>query len=239
MLENITDIDGGYYIYATIGDKVWHDQDADGEQDAGEPGINGINVTIERNYQVQVLIVNQNVNTAGGGIYQFTNIPPGTSYTINFDAGATYEITYQDETTDNLDSDPDPATGDVTNISVVSDDDLTDFDCGMYIFGTVGNSVPGKMYNGNGLQDGGEPAIAGIDVTLTGTTGNGTAVNETVTSDGTGNYQFSIMSSPETTASILMWVPLPFRRTYANIGANDAIDSDADETTGNTVHSSL
>jgi hypothetical protein len=124
--ENITDIDGGYYIYATIGDKVWHDQDADGEQDAAEPGINGIAVTLS-GFTGTGVPFNQPFVTAGGGLYQFTNVPPGT-YTINFDDGATYEITYQDETTDNLDSDPDPATGDVMNISVDSDDDLTDID---------------------------------------------------------------------------------------------------------------
>ena len=227
---NVSNIDAGYYLYSTIGDKVWEDMNADGEQDGGENGINGINVTLSGTTGTGG-VFNQADVTAGGGIYQFVNIPPGT-YAINFDGGAAYEITYQDEVADNIDSDPDPASGDISGISIVSDDDITDIDCGMYQFGTIGN-LTWHDTNGNGLQDGGEPAITGIDVTLTGTTGNGTAVNETATSDGTGVYQFTSVIPGD--YSLHFDVAAPLERTYADQGANDNIDSDADEGTGNTV----
>ncbi|MGE5354631.1 MAG: SdrD B-like domain-containing protein [Deltaproteobacteria bacterium] len=229
--ENITDIDAGYYIYAIVGDRVWHDQDADGIQDGGEPGIGGIVVNLTGLSGTNGN-VNLNATTNAVGNYQFNTIPPGTNYTISFDPGATYQITYRDETIEDNDSDPDPANGDVTNISLISEDDITDIDCGLYIFGTIGN-LTWHDTNGNGLQDGGEPGIGGVDVTLNGTTGNGTPVTETATSDGTGNYQFSSVIPGNYTLTFDL--PAGYTRTYDNQGANDNIDSDPDETTGITA----
>ncbi len=230
--ENISDIDAGYYLYSNIGDKVWHDQNANGIQDGTEPGIDGIQVTISGNSGTGA-VVNQNVITSGGGNFQFTNIPPGPSYTINFDNGATYQITYQGEGGNTaLDSDADPGSGDVTGINIESDDDITDIDCGLYIFGIIGNFV-WEDENGNGIQDGAEPGVGGVDITLIGTTGNGDAVNENTTSDGAGNYAFNSVIPGNYT--LTFDEPVPLKRTYANQGGNDNIDSDADVTTGNTV----
>ncbi|MBK9151777.1 MAG: hypothetical protein IPM26_12630 [Saprospiraceae bacterium] len=39
-------MDAGYYRPATIGDFVWDDKNANGVQDAGEPGIPGLTVTL-------------------------------------------------------------------------------------------------------------------------------------------------------------------------------------------------
>ncbi|MEZ4984510.1 MAG: hypothetical protein R2795_05640 [Saprospiraceae bacterium] len=36
--ENDPTIDAGYYRPASIGDFVWEDKDADGQQDGNEPG---------------------------------------------------------------------------------------------------------------------------------------------------------------------------------------------------------
>lgn len=36
----------GFYVPASIGDFVWNDLDLDGIQDAGEPGIPGVTVTL-------------------------------------------------------------------------------------------------------------------------------------------------------------------------------------------------
>jgi large repetitive protein len=45
--------------------------------------------------------------------------------------------------------------------------------------------------NGNGVRDGNEVGIAGVVITLTGTTSNGTAVNRTTTTNINGGYQFT------------------------------------------------
>ena len=229
--ENISDIDAGYYLYSNIGDKVWHDQNANGIQDGSEPGIDGIQVTLSGNSGTGAL-VNPSVITSGGGKYQFTNIPPGPSYTINFDKGATYQITYQGEGANTaLDSDADPGSGDVANVNIESDNNITDIDCGLYIFGIIGNFV-WEDENGNGIQDVGEPGVGGVDVTLIGTTGNGDAVNEPTTSDGGGNYVFN--SVIPGTYTLTFDEPVTYKRTYANQGGDDNIDSDADVSTGST-----
>ena len=72
---------------ASIGDFIWHDQDLDGIQDSGEPGIDGV--------LVELLDATNTVTatqaTAGGGRYLFDNLPAG-NYQVrvaasNFNAG--------------------------------------------------------------------------------------------------------------------------------------------------------
>ncbi len=75
--ENRTDVDFGYRGTASIGDRVWQDTDGGGDQDGGEPGINGVTV--------QLLDGDGNVaatdTTSGDGNYQFTDLTAGT-YTV-------------------------------------------------------------------------------------------------------------------------------------------------------------
>ena len=55
--------------------------------------------------------------------------------------------------------------------------------------------LSGRVYedsNGNGQVDAGEPAIAGVTLTLTGTDSLGNAVTRTTTSDASGNWTFSV-----------------------------------------------
>ena len=56
------------------------------------------------------------------------------------------------------------------------------------------SSLSGSVYNdfnGNGVRDAGEPGIANVTVTLTGTDVNGNTISRTVTSDANGNYIFN------------------------------------------------
>src|SRR5205807_2147580 len=39
-------IDFGFYQKVTVGNFVWNDQNASGIQDSGEPGINGVTLTL-------------------------------------------------------------------------------------------------------------------------------------------------------------------------------------------------
>lgn len=72
--ENDMTWDAGIYICMnTLGDFVWRDKNANGIQDAGEPGIQGV--------VVELLNSNNSViatsTTNASGLYQFTNIPNG------------------------------------------------------------------------------------------------------------------------------------------------------------------
>ncbi|MBK6478056.1 MAG: carboxypeptidase regulatory-like domain-containing protein [Saprospiraceae bacterium] len=64
---------------AGIGNFVWNDQDADGHQDAGEPGIPGVIVTLT-NIGTNAM---RDTLTDANGRYFFGSIPPGT-YKVTF-----------------------------------------------------------------------------------------------------------------------------------------------------------
>ncbi len=73
-------------VGATLGDRVFEDLNGNGVQDASDPGINGVTVTLAGINSLGVS-VNDNTVTAnvGGvaGIYRFTNLRSG-NYTVTF-----------------------------------------------------------------------------------------------------------------------------------------------------------
>lgn len=213
----------------TISGFVWHDTNGNGYQD-GEPYTNGITVQLFNSSNV----LQNTFVTAGGGAYSFSLIPAGTYY-IKFSINPPSIITPSGFGTPSTDCDVTATNGPGTtdNIIVVGSSVYTNNDCGYYIFATIGNYV-WEDDNGNGIQDGGETGIDGIDVTLSGTTGTGDVVNDIVTTSGGGNYVFNSVIPGN--YSLFFDEPTPLKRTYANQGANDNIDSDPNATTGNTIN---
>lgn len=78
---------------ANIGDRIWNDKDADGVQERGEGGLNGVTVElINRAGEVEATMV-----TSGNGNYMFRDIDPG-SYTVRIVTSslpAGFEATYE------------------------------------------------------------------------------------------------------------------------------------------------
>ena len=75
-------VTAGLTLLGTVGDRVWRDFDGDGVQDAGEPGIDGVDVTLEDTGGGSAF--SAATTTAGGGAYQFVDVPPDT-YTLSVD----------------------------------------------------------------------------------------------------------------------------------------------------------
>ncbi|MCB0120890.1 MAG: hypothetical protein KDE58_01540, partial [Caldilineaceae bacterium] len=69
-----------------IGNRVWDDLDGDGEQDAGEPGLNGLTVTLQTPTGISTTI------TSGDGNYYFS-VDAYTAYTLTVATPAGYELT--------------------------------------------------------------------------------------------------------------------------------------------------
>ncbi|BFM06373.1 SdrD B-like domain-containing protein [Halioxenophilus aromaticivorans] len=91
-----------------IGDFAWHDLDADGWQDAGEPGLGGVTVTLWLNCDSSNTLTTA---TDSGGSYSFENLAAG-NYQLAFDLPAGFEFSPANATgTENNDSNPDPLTG--------------------------------------------------------------------------------------------------------------------------------
>ena len=73
-------LDFGYTpLLSSLGDYVWEDLNADGIQDAGEPGIQGVTVTL---YSSDGEVLGTTV-TGPTGEYVFTDLPAG-SYYVHF-----------------------------------------------------------------------------------------------------------------------------------------------------------
>ncbi|MBM3779526.1 MAG: hypothetical protein FJW23_15025, partial [Acidimicrobiia bacterium] len=166
-----------------IGNFVWKDIDGDGLQDAGEPGIAGVKVTLTR---PDVPGYSHSVFTDATGHYLFTGLCAGTYVvTVTPPPGDTF-------TTPNVG--PDTAVDSNVNGSSVTlttdaSSDLT-IDFGLKGPGIIGNLV-WKDLNCDGIQDVGEPGLAGLTVHLKLGLNNaaGASIATTVT-NGSGNYSF-------------------------------------------------
>src|SRR5207237_511940 len=76
-------IDFGFYKPVSIGNFVWNDLNGNGIQDNGEPGINGVKVTVSGTTGTGASF-SESQTTSGNGAYQFTDVPPGT-YSVTVD----------------------------------------------------------------------------------------------------------------------------------------------------------
>ena len=114
--ENNPNLDAGYYVpLGTIGDYVWVDADHNGQQDAGEVGIDGVTVRLLVETTPGTYTVVSTTVTAGGGLYLFPNLPAGT-YEVEFVASSlppNYVFTTSNASgvADDVDSDANPVTG--------------------------------------------------------------------------------------------------------------------------------
>jgi uncharacterized surface anchored protein len=199
------DVDFGYTPPRySIGDRVWDDGNANGVQDAGEGGIVGATVTVTNASNVVVGTTTTGANgayTIGGllaGTYKacVTGVPSGYNPSADLDGVAT----------------PNCATFTVTA-------SRTDVDFGYYRLGSIGDFVWNDL-NKNGIQDAGEPGLAGVTVKLT----NG-ATTLTTTTDASGKYAFSGLAAGTYTVTV-SGTPIGYVASPSNVGANDAVDSD-------------
>ena len=124
--DNASDltIDFGLKGPGRIGNFVWHDINADGVQDGGEPGIGGVTVHLK--------VGHDNIGgpdlltavTTAGGAYLFTNLNPG-DYTVLVDPPAGYSVSPTNVGTPATDSNPNPSNVTLTLASPV--DETVDF----------------------------------------------------------------------------------------------------------------
>ncbi|MBX3052028.1 MAG: DUF11 domain-containing protein [Caldilineaceae bacterium] len=245
-------IDAGLVQSMNLGNFVWFDSNANGQQDGGEPGIAGAVVTLFLADGVTpARDVNGNLITAQttgpDGLYNFTNLSPG-GYVVKVTMPAGYTPTpvqVADANTDsNTDSniassaanvhssnvviltvDGEPASavdGDGTNGNLSVDFGFTGVNLGDYVWLDV---------NGDGQQ--GNPTVelpvAGVTVTLT--YPNGVVI--TTTTNASGLYTFTNLI-PNQTYTVTFTPPPTYAITTQNSGA-DTSDSDANPVTGVVV----
>lgn len=145
----------------SLGDFVWYDTDQDGIQEVGEPGVQGINVSLHPRLCTEQQLATD--VTDANGNYLFGDVPPGV-YCLQFsNIPAGWFISPQNQGGDDArDSDADPATAQIANITL-TDTDLTQ-DMGLYTNGAIGDTVWCDA-DGNGAYDPGE-GVAGVAIRL-------------------------------------------------------------------------
>jgi hypothetical protein len=188
-------------VAVSVGNLVWFDSDEDGVQDAKEPGIAGVTLTITKADGSAVTDVAGNAVTTtvtdAKGRYLFTNLPPG-SYKVKVSTPAGYTATKTGRGTTATDSSKGSATS--VNLTKKGSSDLTlDFGFKRKPTESLGVSVGNSVWfdsDGDGVQDAKEPGIAGVTLTITKADGSavtdvaGNAVTTTVT-DAKGRYLFT------------------------------------------------
>ncbi len=129
LASNETDLtwDMGVYQYASIGNWVWRDMNADGIQSGGaETGINGITVNLyqpgpDGNPGGGDDVSMGTTTTAGGGLYSFTNLVPGDYFVVIGTPASGYFFSPANQgANDAADSDANTSTGIMSVTTLVS-----------------------------------------------------------------------------------------------------------------------
>ena len=187
---SVIDVNFGFVKPASVGDYTWMDVNRDGLQDADEPALPGVTVTLTYEDGSAVTDASGNpvaaVTTDANGKYKFENLLPG-GYKVSFQAPAGYVATTSDAGTDRA-LDSNGATASVTLAQGQTDDTID--------FGAVGTGVIGDQLfldvnqNGGNAPDAGDKPLANVKVTLTWTGPGGITRTYETTTDADGKYKF-------------------------------------------------
>jgi protocatechuate 3,4-dioxygenase beta subunit len=220
----------------SIGDRVWQD-DGDGIQEDGEPGVAGIPVEL----QVGVGEVVASTVTDADGRYLFEAVPAGRS-TVRFGPlPPGLRFAPDRRGIDAEDSDANPYSG-RAETRIEGGQVFLDVDAGVVTaqpgeLGQIGDLVWSDL-DGDGVQDPGEPGEAGVEVLLVGA--NTGQLAFTVT-DAEGRHEFLVSRAiaPDQPYRLVFAPPPGVFLTAQDAGGDDALDSDADRFNGSTADFTL
>ncbi|MDD2239436.1 MAG: SdrD B-like domain-containing protein [Kiritimatiellae bacterium] len=222
-------ISGGLMFYdeelnVTLGDRAWEDLNANGLQDAGEPGLSNVLVHVYDSVSNLAAVVRTDTN----GVWRSPGHGPG-AYFATYVCPEGYQFTTRYAGTNSaIDSNADPLTGQTAVYPMSNGQTNLTLDAGFYRLASLGD-LTWEDSNVDGQQDIGEPGLGGVVVRLYDAMSN---VIATSTSSMVGAYAFNDVRPG--TYSVGFTAPAGYQFTAADIG-NDATDSDADLATGETV----
>jgi SdrD B-like domain/Secretion system C-terminal sorting domain len=240
--QNNHNIDFGFKALTSLGDKVWRDDNTNGIQDTGEPGVAGVAVTLYNNSGAAI----STTVTDAYGNYLFDNLAAGT-YQIGVTPPANYSFTTQTNDVDNTTltggataangSDVNAITGRTANIVLVAGENEKNIDAGLIFSQPATNSIGDRVWfdsDGNGSQNGTEPGVSGVTIILYAS--DGITVVATTVTDANGNYIFTGL--PASTNYIISITPpvgmIPAISSGTTEG-NATVNSDVSQTTLKTT----
>ncbi len=246
---NVTAADPSHYFGVTptpaqVGDFVWLDTNANGVQDAGEPGVGGVEVRLytEAGALVQTQL------TSPAGLYLFTDVAPGSYYIvfINTQVGTAFTIPNAGGD-DARDSDvdlslptgiADSTAGRTATFTLAPGADDRTWDAGLVeVPGQATGAIGDRVWNDvdkNGVQDAGESGVQGVTVRLYSSVNGPPALLRTTTTDALGLYRFDNLPAGQYVVEFV--TPPNYTVSPRNAGGATAeTDSDADPVTGRTA----
>lgn len=215
----IDDADFGFILPASVGDLLYDDLDGDGVRDGGEPGLEGVTVTLTGTTAAGPIapIVTTTGTTAGGnaGEYSFDDLLPGDYVvTVGNGTGDLAAATYTSTTG-----------GDAQNLTLASGDNIDTIDFGYVAPGSIGDFVFDDL-DGNGVFGAGEPGLENVIVRISGgglgspvTTTTGTGLNA-------GMYSFPNLAPGDYTVEIVSGLPTGAVQTLGASGTTVTLVSD-------------
>ncbi|MGC3964666.1 MAG: SdrD B-like domain-containing protein [Rhodocyclaceae bacterium] len=189
----------GYYFgeqLTRIPVVVFEDGNNDGSPQAGENGIPNVIVRLTGTDAAgNTVDIVATAVSGQPGHYEFRNVPPSGAggYVITETQPSGYAPGKANANGNPGVVDPSGDGNIIRNVTIAAGS--APLVTGEYYFGElVFGGISGRVFydrNGSGIQDSGEPGIAGVTVQLTGVGVNGNAVTRTTTTDASGNYNFS------------------------------------------------
>jgi hypothetical protein len=217
------DVDFGYVGAGSLGDTVWFDVNANGVQDAGEPGIPGVTVALTwfgpDGLPGTPDDVTLTTTTDASGSYSFTNLPIG-SYSVALGGG----LPAGTRPTFDLDGTPDNRT--VAGLTIGAPDRV-DVDFAL----TGASSISEFVWHdadADGVRDTGEAGIPGVVITVTwagfdGIPGTPDDISYTVTTDSAGRYLVPNLPAGRYTVTVdITTVPNEWQASFDLDGGNDS-----------------
>lgn len=248
--ERELDIDAGIIFAeptatASVGDRVWLDGNNNGIQDASEVGVSQVTVTLYQNGIAVATTI-----TDANGNYLFTNVTPGANYSVGFSLPPAFVFSAADQGgNDNTDSDvnntPGAANfGRTPTFTVTAGQQITNVDAGLVPQSSTRASLGDFVWEDldrDGIQDAGEPGIAGISVALLDAGGNpidadnnaGNGVQPLTTqTDAFGYYQFTNLLPGN--YIVAFTAPTNYTISAAFQGSDVSVDNNANPLNGRT-----
>ena len=230
---------------SSIGNRVWLDDNRNGLQDAGEPGINGVTVQL-LNEGGELLRKTSTVKDAvyGDGYYQFDKLWAG-KYVVQFVLpSSSYEFTTQGlDAASDIDSNANPVDGKTALITLGYGESNPTIDAGFRKViqpparGSIGDTV-WLDTNGDGIQNEGNTGVNGVVVKLFDDAGilQGSTVTASVYQSvynsvyqsvysTNGYYRFDNLLAGR--YAVKFELPNGFAFTQKGAGNDQALDSDA------------
>lgn len=225
---------GAEYILGSLSGRYFCDEN-NNDVDDGEPGIAGVIVEL---LDAAGNGTGVTTTTAADGSYSFTNLLPGT-YGVKFTDAVSGKTLVNpnvgaDDTIDSDAIDLGGGMSQITGIVVVGGQDTPDNDAGVEDPGTasVGDTVWFDA-NRNGVLDGGEAGVDGVEVKLFAdldNNGSAETLVATTTTAGGGKYLFSGLNAG--TYAVMFGTVAGLEFTTLSAAAADAANNDSDAGVG-------